>query len=239
MQENILKAIEQAEQLTKGTASINLKGKKYLMVKDRINIFRKMFGFDYGMTTEILVNTPERIVMKATITNKDGFVIANGHAEEVRNSGVNIASAIENGESSAWGRCLANLGLHGTEIASADELNAALEKNIKINNEIEQKQKAVKKDPPEKKQVQKINDKFVSYEDAGSLTYDQWIKGKYDQVTKDLYHVEDFNKWHYENYKTGIHLYKAGNEKQKVMIETIFKNFKTFKQNVVQQGRNK
>ena len=43
MQENILKAIEQAEQLTKGTASINLKGKKYLMVKDRINIFRKMF----------------------------------------------------------------------------------------------------------------------------------------------------------------------------------------------------
>ena len=89
-----------------------------------------------------------------------------------------------------------------------------------------------------KKLLKKIH-KFVSYEDAGSLTYDQWIKGKYDQVTKDLYHVEDFNKWHYENYKTGIHLYKAGNEKQKVMIETIFKNFKTFKENAVQQGRNK
>ena len=53
-------------------------------------------------------------------------VVASGHAEELRgSSNVNHTSAIENCETSAWGRALANLGLHGGKMASAEEIDTA------------------------------------------------------------------------------------------------------------------
>ena len=50
-------------------------------------------------------------------------------AEEIRgSSNVNKTSPIENCETSAWGRALANLGLHGGKMASVEEIQIAKNK---------------------------------------------------------------------------------------------------------------
>ena len=109
-------------------------GKKYTQVVHRMEAFRSHVGTQYGFMTEILVDDGKRVVMKASITDKDGRVIGTGHAEEIRGSGyfsqgdkrnINTTSALENCESSCIGRALAALGLSGGEYASANEMDAA------------------------------------------------------------------------------------------------------------------
>lgn len=101
-------------------------GKKYTEVAKRIEVFRTHFGLDYSLESEVMVDDGQRVVIKATIRNPAGAVIATGFAEEIRNSSkVNKTSPIENCESSAWGRALANLGMHGGQIASIDEIRKA------------------------------------------------------------------------------------------------------------------
>lgn len=101
-------------------------GKKYTEVAKRIEVFRTHFGLDYSLESEVMVDDGHRVVIKATIRNPAGAVIATGFAEEIRNSSkVNKTSPIENCESSAWGRALANLGMHGGQIASIDEIQKA------------------------------------------------------------------------------------------------------------------
>jgi hypothetical protein len=68
--------------------------------------------------------------MKAFIRDlmKEGRpVVAVGHAEENRQaSTINKTSALENCETSAYGRALAAFGFAGTEFASADEVAQAI-----------------------------------------------------------------------------------------------------------------
>ncbi len=99
-------------------------GKKYTQVQDRIEAFRKVFAFEYGIETKLLKDDGTAIMVQAIITNGDGRTIGSGLAEEVRgSSNVNTTSPIENGETSAIGRALASLGLHGGEYASANEMD--------------------------------------------------------------------------------------------------------------------
>lgn len=103
-------------------------GKKYTSVAKRVGIFRSGAGADLGCETEIIhygQAKGEPVVVKATIRDAAGLVVATGHAEEIRGDGnVNKTSALENAETSAIGRALANLGLSGGEFASANELDA-------------------------------------------------------------------------------------------------------------------
>jgi hypothetical protein len=102
-------------------------GKKYLMVKDRVIIFRKHYGDTWGIETKVVEVNPTNVVVQATIINEDGVRIGSGLAEEERDTrGVNATSALENAETSAIGRALASLGLHGGEYASADEMVQAI-----------------------------------------------------------------------------------------------------------------
>ena len=109
---------------------IQLKGKYYTQVSTRTDVFRKHFGIDANIKTEVEFADLERVVVKATISvYKDGTwrEIANGFAEEFRGKGmVNSTSALENCETSAIGRALANLGLSGGEFASAFEVDNAV-----------------------------------------------------------------------------------------------------------------
>lgn len=107
-------------------------GKKYTEVSKRIEVFREHFGIEYGITTDILIDDGQRVVVKATIKHFSGFIIAQGIAEEIRgSSNVNTTSALENCETSAWGRALAALSLHGGQIASINEIETA-KRNQKI-----------------------------------------------------------------------------------------------------------
>lgn len=105
---------------------LDFRGKKYTVVSARVEIFRKHFGAHLGIETDIVAFGKlkgEPIVMSATIKDASGFIVGKGHAWEVIGEGnVNRTSALENAETSAIGRALASLGIHGGEYASANEL---------------------------------------------------------------------------------------------------------------------
>ena len=103
-------------------------GKKYTEVFVRVEQFRVAFGESMGIDTEILVDDGKRVVVKAIVTH-NGQTIGSGMAEEIRgSSNVNKTSALENCETSAIGRALASLGLHGGSYASANEIAAVSRK---------------------------------------------------------------------------------------------------------------
>jgi len=98
-------------------------GKTYSMVAQRVEAFRKNVGAEMGIDTELLVDDGKRVLIKARIKTPDGFTVAAGYAEEIRgSSNINRGAAIENCETSAVGRALAALGLHGGEYASVNEI---------------------------------------------------------------------------------------------------------------------
>ena len=108
---------------------IKIQGKDYIEVNERVKFFRENYS-DHSLTSEILEKTPDSIMIQAAIKNKDGFVLATGIAEEIKDSSkVNKTSHVENCETSAWGRALANFGIGiDTSIASADEVTSAIAK---------------------------------------------------------------------------------------------------------------
>ena len=100
-------------------------GKKYTEVFVRVEAFRKAFALDNGINTEILLDDGKRVVIKATVINASGMIVGSGMAEEIRgSSNVNKTSALENCETSAIGRALASIGLHGGTYASLNEIDA-------------------------------------------------------------------------------------------------------------------
>lgn len=111
-------------------------GKLYTMVQDRVEIFRRVAGDGMQIQTELVQWSPEPgglIVVRAVIRSGTGQTIATGHAEEIRGANyINETSALENCETSAIGRALAVLGLHGGEFASAEEIQIANEKRQKM-----------------------------------------------------------------------------------------------------------
>lgn len=107
--------------------TVNIKGKEYVEVNERLKEFRNNFK-DYSLTTEIIELTPEYCVLKAVITDDKGIIRATGLAQENRDSSyINKTSYIENCETSAWGRALGNFGIGiDSAICTADELLMAL-----------------------------------------------------------------------------------------------------------------
>jgi len=104
---------------------IKIHNKEYTTVAERIAQFREVYPDD-SLESEIVLNG-DVVVIKATIRTKDGRVVATGHAEEVRGStNINKTSALENCETSAWGRALAALNFGGDQVASANEVSDAI-----------------------------------------------------------------------------------------------------------------
>lgn len=110
---------------------VNIRGKNYKTVAERVSEFREQYKLDYAIITEI-VSASDLVQVKAVIQDKSGFVIATGFAEELRGStNINKTSALENCETSAIGRALAAFGLGGTEYASANEVaDAIIQQNV-------------------------------------------------------------------------------------------------------------
>lgn len=116
--------------------TIDIDGKSYTTVANRIIIFRRYFS-DYSIVTDILQNDDIKVVVQTKITTPSGVVIATGLAEEFRGKNIiNTTSALENAETSSIGRALACLSLGGSEYASANEVENAIsqQEQIKQNN---------------------------------------------------------------------------------------------------------
>ena len=105
--------------------TVNLHGKTYRTVALRVQLFRRPHTIDDGwsITTSIIDDTADRILIRASIVNPAGVEVASGLAEEIRGSNnINRRAALENFETSARGRALAGAGFGGSEYASADEV---------------------------------------------------------------------------------------------------------------------
>jgi len=117
--------------------TVNIKGKEYVEVNERLKYFRANFK-GWCLTTDIVDLTEDRCTIKATIFDDNGNIRATGHAQEKEGSSfINKTSFIENCETSAWGRALANLGIGlDTSVASYDEVANAITQQTKTTKEV-------------------------------------------------------------------------------------------------------
>ena len=119
--------------------SIDVKGKNYVEVNQRIKAFRMLYP-EGSIQTEILNHENGVVLMKANIIDEKGVLLGTGHAFEKESSSyINKTSYIENCETSAVGRALAMCGIGiDTSIRSAEEVENA------INNQYENEEIGLK-----------------------------------------------------------------------------------------------
>jgi hypothetical protein len=109
--------------------SVNIKGKEYITVNERLIFFRSQPQYKGWRISEEVVSLDEKEgLFKVTIINPEGFEMAVAHAQEYRDSSyINKTSFVENGFTSALGRALGYLGIGiDTAIASAEEVQTAV-----------------------------------------------------------------------------------------------------------------
>lgn len=109
----------------------NIKGKEYVEVNERIKYFRLAEEYKgWSLSSEVVHLDGDSCVIKATIATAEGYIVATGFAQEDKSSSyINKTSYVENCETSAWGRALANLGIGiDTSIASSNEVSMAISK---------------------------------------------------------------------------------------------------------------
>ena len=111
--------------------TVDIKGKSYVMVNERISYFRETYP-NGSIITELLSSTDGVHTFKAIAIN-DGNVLATGHASEKDGSTfINKTSALENAETSAIGRCLGVLGIGiDSSIATYEEVANAVKQQDK------------------------------------------------------------------------------------------------------------
>jgi hypothetical protein len=126
-------AMDFVADLNKSHGVMQRGGKQYTEVAKRVEAFRTVFGGEYGIDTDIIHNDGQTVVVKATVKDKDGFVVGSGLAEEIRGSShITKTSAVEVCETSAIGRALASMGMHGGQYASANEMEGVKRKEQAI-----------------------------------------------------------------------------------------------------------
>lgn len=125
-----------------GIKTIDVKGKSYVMVNDRVKGFRKVLPGG-SIITEIIRDDDEKVIMTAKVFDGDNL-LATGTAFELKSASfINKTSYIENCETSAVGRALGFLGIGiDDSMGSADELANAITQ-----------QGEIKKQETEKKQI--------------------------------------------------------------------------------------
>jgi len=107
-------------------SKIEVKGKAYAEVNQRIKAFRLLYP-NGAIETELVSNSDGVCVIRAVVKDDFGAVIGTGHAYEKEGSTfINNTSYLENCETSAVGRALGMCGIGiDVSVASAEEvLNA-------------------------------------------------------------------------------------------------------------------
>ena len=118
--------------------TINIKGKEYITVNERLIYFRNEDVFtNWGIVESIVSLDDKEGVFKVEITDANGDLVVSAHAQEYRDSSyINKTSFVENGFTSALGRALGYLGIGiDTSIASANEVQNAVQNQNKQDDQ--------------------------------------------------------------------------------------------------------
>jgi len=147
----------------------DIKGKPYIEVNERLKHFRANYP-DHALLSEIVSHEGGVIVIKAVVFDSTERAVAVGHAYEKEGSTfINKTSYVENCETSAWGRALANFGIGiDTAVASAEEVQ-----NAQANQGGKRQEKAPENDAP-------------------APTDEQLLKAIKDTTTKEKITWDDF-----------------------------------------------
>ena len=188
--------------------TIDIKGKEYVMVHERIKYFRENYP-DHTLLTEFIKLTEEWCVCKATVTrvlsDERYLPVSTGHAYEKADSNyINKTSYIENCETSAVGRALGNFGIGiDTSVASAEEVQNAIKQQGQPKKEEQQSPKLATKEQVQEirkigatqqlvedevvKLVEFVKDKMSEYSLNGNLTSDgaQYIIKNFETVLEE------------------------------------------------------
>jgi hypothetical protein len=155
--------------------TINIKGKEYIPVNERLLHFRSSDDYKMWQIHEEVVSVNDNEgIFKVTICDNNGVVIASAHSQEYRDSSyINKTSFLENGFTSALGRALGYLGIGiDVSIASANEVGNAVSNqddkkwlteqqlNATLKGTAEQAQKVLGAFKMKKEYREKINQKF-------------------------------------------------------------------------------
>ena len=116
---------EDIKKINASLKPMDIKGKKYIPVNERVKAFRMLVP-EGTIETELVNSTDNYIIFKAKVF-VNGDLKSTAYAEEVRgSSNINRTSAVENCETSAVGGALGFLGLGiDTSIASYEEVTNA------------------------------------------------------------------------------------------------------------------
>lgn len=135
--------------MEKKLPTVDIKGKEYVMVKDRILAFNEKYPNGYIQTDLVSDPSDTNIVIRASVVpdaDKRERMFIDYAQETVGKGMINTTSALENASTSAVGRALAFMGIGIIDsIASADEVHKAVNPRPSVgtsinNNLISEKQ---------------------------------------------------------------------------------------------------
>lgn len=151
---------EKLKEANSKLTSINVKGKAYMEVNQRIKAFRMLYP-NGCITTDIVSIDNGVCIMTATVKDDEGNVLGTGTAYEKEGSTfINQTSYIENCETSAVGRALGMCGIGiETSVRSAEEVQNAI-----INQELN--------GPAQKEKIKVIQEACEKH----NIDSDKWLK---------------------------------------------------------------
>ncbi len=172
--------------------SVNIQGKQYVEVSERLKHFRTTY-IGYSLISEVVDINETSITIKATIYDDKQNPIASGIAQEVKGSSfINKTSYVENCETSAWGRALANFGI-GIDAAVASYNEVA---NAKLNssNSVEDKGNAKSTKTKMTKGNYAVMKKSAENHRKNGKTWDEILGIMSENVILDTKLVQDMKK---------------------------------------------
>lgn len=173
---------EQIIKANKDLPTVNIKGKEYVMVKDRVKSLREVFP-DFSIMTEILNIDEESVTIRATIIDESGNIKATGHAHELKGaSPINRTSYVENAETSAIGRAIGLLGIGiDDSFGSADEVANAMKQQAEPDKVTAREAKVLKM------MMGKYNiDTKKVLDWVGASSVDEMTKEQYVTVSREI-----------------------------------------------------
>lgn len=124
---NLIDAIKEFSENTKDSF-INIQGRKYLKVVDRLNFVRQKFG--ERLCVKTTTTYPDGLAMFQTEIYLDGKLIGTGHSKQT----VKKDKEFEKIESVSIGRALGIAGFAGSELATFEEMNDFIKSTPNFSN---------------------------------------------------------------------------------------------------------